>query len=105
MASVILIRILLVLYICSSWILIVDAMTKKSFTNQDNLRNILFRRKHAQPSIKPDLNSIDHLKASLALTDIERRNVIMPRICYFARVAGTGARQKLCLPYNDNTPR
>jgi hypothetical protein len=28
------------------------------------------------------------------------RNVIMPRICYFLRVAKTGIYQKLCLPYN-----
>jgi hypothetical protein len=68
-----------------------------------NLRSILSRRKHAQSPIQSDSNSVDHSTTSLPPFDIERRNVIMPRICYFARVAGTGARQKLCLPYNDNT--
>ncbi|CAF0822120.1 unnamed protein product [Adineta ricciae] len=38
---------------------------------------------------------------SLSLPDIRRRNVLMPRICYFSRVTATGIHQKLCLPYND----
>ncbi|CAF0803733.1 unnamed protein product [Adineta ricciae] len=38
---------------------------------------------------------------SPTLPDIRRRNVLMPRICYFSRVTATGIHQKLCLPYND----
>jgi hypothetical protein len=97
MASIVFIHILLVLYTCTSSILIVNAMT----TNY-NLRSILFHRNYVQSFIKSDSNSIDDLDTSLSSSNIKRRNVIMPRICYFARVAGTGVRQKLCLPYNDN---
>ena len=35
--------------------------------------------------------------------DIQRRNVIMPRICYFSRVTQAGIHQKLCLPYNNES--
>ena len=38
---------------------------------------------------------------SMSSKDIQQRNVIMPRICYFSRVTKTGVHQKLCLPYND----
>jgi hypothetical protein len=38
---------------------------------------------------------------SMPSRDIQQRNVIMPRICYFSRVTKTGVHQKLCLPYND----
>ena len=30
-----------------------------------------------------------------------RRNVILPRICYFTRVSKRGIYKKLCLPYNE----
>lgn len=33
---------------------------------------------------------------------IQGRNVIMPRICYLARVNKQGIYQKICLPYGEN---
>lgn len=35
------------------------------------------------------------------MTKTQRRNVIMPRICYFSRITKSGIHQKLCLPYDD----
>ena len=31
-----------------------------------------------------------------------QRSVIMPRICYFARITARGIYQKICLPYGQN---
>ena len=33
-------------------------------------------------------------------TNPQRRNVMLPRICYFTRVTKSGIYQKLCLPYD-----
>ena len=96
MASTLFIRILLALYICSSSIFVLNAAA-----NNDKLRSVLLRRKYPQF----DSNSIEPLESFSPSSNTERRNVIMPRICYFARVAGTSARQKLCLPYNGNKRR
>ena len=35
---------------------------------------------------------------SISSTDHQRRNVVMPRICYFARVTKSGVHQKICIP-------
>ncbi len=102
MASVVAIRILLFLYICYSWTLSVDAMINSPLSNKNNLKNILFRHKYHQPSTKLDSNLLEDSSTLLFSSNIERRNVIMPRICYFARISGTGVHQKLCLPYNNN---
>lgn len=43
--------------------------------------------------------------SSTPSTDLQRRNVIMPRICYFSRVTQSGIHQRLCLPYNSDSDR
>ena len=48
---------------------------------------------------------LDQHFPSIPARNLQRRNVIMPRICYFSRVTKTGIHQKLCLPYNhDDKP-
>jgi hypothetical protein len=96
MASICFMRILLFLFICCSLMLIVNGMRRVPFTHNNKKDPFLLRYQSSWPSIQFDRNSLE--KSSL---DIQRRNAIMPRICYFARISGTSAHQKLCLPYND----
>ena len=42
------------------------------------------------------------VKVAPLLPPLQRRGVITPRICYFARDPGRRTYQKLCLPYNDS---
>jgi len=77
-------------------------MINTPLSNKNNLKNILFRHNYHQPSTKLDLNLLEDSPTLLFSSDIKRRNVIMPRICYFARISGTSVHQKLCLPYNSN---
>ncbi len=102
MVSGLSIRIVLFLYLCCSWMLIVHAVTKTPFIHNHNLKNIFLRNQYSQPSIKLDSDLMKDSSSLLSFADIKRRNVIMPRICYFARISGTSVHQKLCLPYNDN---
>ncbi len=60
---------------------------------KNNNKNILLRRHmlHREPN---------NIIGNLSSTDIQPRNVIMPRICYSLRVFKTGILKKLWLPYN-----
>ncbi len=104
MASIISIHILLLLCICSSGMLIINKVTNPPFINNNNLKNLLIRYKNLQSSTTTtsDSNFLEDFSTALFSSDVKRRNVIMPRICYFARISGTGVHRKLCLPYNDN---
>jgi len=103
MAFVVAIRVVLFLYIYCSWMLIINAVTDTPFTNKNGLKNLLVRHNQIRRSIELDSNLLeDSLEQSLFSSNIERRNVIMPRICYFVRISGTSSHQRVCLPYNDN---
>ena len=71
-------------------------MNNEPINNRNHLRNLLSRLEHSQSSLDK-FNS----DSSKSLSYVERRNVIMPRICYFARVRGTPNRHRICLPYSD----
>lgn len=96
MMSGTIVRILLFLSLVSCSISIINATTNQALVQRNHLQNILNRLGNIQSSMNK-ANS----DSSKLLADVERRNVIMPRICYFARVSGTSIRQKLCLPYSD----
>jgi hypothetical protein len=99
MASGFSIRILLFLCICSSLMLIGNAMSILPFTDNNNEENLVLRRyKYPRPPIQFNSDLFEDSSSS----EIQRRNVIMPRICYFARISGRSGHQKLCLPYTDN---
>lgn len=71
-----------------------ESPVAKSNTNGNNI----FARFHKNARLP---STVDQKKNSPSTkTDKFRlRSVILPRICYFARVHGTGMRKKLCLPY------
>ena len=94
MTAVTIVRILLFLSLVSCSISIINATTNQALV----YRNYLLSR---LGNIQSSMNKANS-DSSKFLADVERRNVIMPRICYFARVSGTSIRQKLCLPYGDN---
>lgn len=84
--------------------LIINAESNLPLTNKNNLKNLLLRYDQFRRLIKLNSNSLDtsstSTSSSTISSNLQRRNVIMPRICYFARISGTGGHQKLCLPYN-----
>lgn len=63
-----------------------------------NIFSIWYKRYRSSNNVHP--NSLND-PLSKPVMRMERRNVIMPRICYFTRVTKNGIHQKLCLPYND----
>lgn len=91
MASILSMRILLLLCACLSSILIINALKNEPSTNHKHEKTF-FSRKFARPNA--------NLSAQPS-SNVQQRNVIMPRICYFARISGTAVYQRLCLPYDD----
>jgi hypothetical protein len=94
---------LLLIFYC--WlILIVGSATINNKNNENNHHNPFYlRQKHQQATADSEFRSFDD--SSTAMSNFEQRNVIWPRICYFARVTSSGVHQKLCLPYTDENRR
>jgi hypothetical protein len=102
MTSISFIRMLVFLCVCYSLMSISNALNNIPFSTNNNNNNLLFRYYESfQPSTKSDSVLLEEYLSSLTPSGIQRRNVIMPRICYYARVSGTRAHQKLCLPYDS----
>ncbi len=81
-----------------------SAPINNKYNNENNYDRLLYRRlKQYQPTETSDYLLFDD--SFSAMSNVERRNVIWPRICYFARVTGSGVHQKLCLPYGDERRR
>lgn len=53
-----------------------------------------------QDSNNVELDSLSRIQLP---EDRIRRNVILPRMCYYARVLKRGIYKKLCLPYNQSS--
>ncbi len=78
-----------------------DEMPTTVSTDLNNNQNILLHWfKYNRLAENSDSKSI---KNSLLIpsTNPQRRNVILPRICYFSRITKSGIHKKFCLPYND----
>ncbi len=88
---------LLVLICCFSTLTINKTPNAMDLTKIKHNRNLL-------SSWYKYLNSIEN-SPSIYSTKGQRRNVIMPRICYFSRITKSGIHQKLCLPYNNEEKR
>jgi hypothetical protein len=103
MISNIRINMYLLLLICCCLTLKIDGMPSIAYADRNNNKNIfLFGDKYHRIPEQSHLNLVEN-SPSLRSSDIQRRNVIMPRICYFARISKGGVHQKLCLPYGaDN---
>lgn len=90
-------RINITLVFCCCLLLVADSIPLMSLPRFDDDTGALLlpdadhRATHALNDYDPPVFS----------TDVRRRNVLMPRICYFSRVTATGIHRKLCLPYND----
>ncbi|CAF1172245.1 unnamed protein product [Rotaria sordida] len=98
MTSGFFIHILLFLCVCSSLTSITNGLTSVPSTsnnNNNNNKDLSFLHKYFGSSIPSQSNLLKEFSLN-----IQQRNVIMPRICYFARISGTGIYQKYCLPYN-----
>lgn len=85
--------------------LIINATNETPLKNGNKLSDLLIHRYNRFRSIKNiDYNSLEKPSTSSSssfLSNLRRRSVILPRICYFARISGTNGHQKLCLPYDD----
>ena len=69
--------------------------------NNNSIKNIFLHRYMFNPvPDNLDSNSMEDL-SSIPSIDIQRRNVLMPRLCYLSRVTKSGVYRKLCLPYNN----
>jgi hypothetical protein len=90
----------ILMIICCTLILQVNGIPAMTLDNTNNNNIFLLWSQDRRTLNKLHSNSFEDL-ASMSPTDIQRRNVIMPRICYFSRVTKAGVHQKLCLPYND----
>jgi len=102
MTSNILIYTCLLTFLCCSSTLDVDKIPTMALTNMSNNKNMLSRWYKYYQTLN-NLYSDSIINSPLiSSTNIQRRNVIMPRICYFARVTKSGIHQKVCLPYNNN---
>lgn len=44
------------------------------------------------------LNELNRQSSSKFSTNIKQRSVLLPKMCYFSRVASSGIYRKLCLP-------
>ncbi len=98
MASGMLIVICLLFVIYCHLTLAVDEIPTMASTSTSNNKNIFSRwYKYHRALNNLHSNSIENSPS----TNPQRRNVIMPRICYFSRTTKSGIYQKLCLPYNN----
>jgi len=96
------IRILLLLCVCYSLLSISNARNNIPFSTNNNDNNLLFRYYESfEPSAESDSILLEEYLSSLTPSVIQRRNVIMPRICYYARVSGIQGHRRLCLPYDS----
>ena len=92
-------RILGVLWIGCCFIWLLHAAENTPLPDTSDKQNLFFHRyKQSRKSI--DLN-LEQAPLRPPSSNTEERSVILPRLCYFARVSGTSLRHKLCLPYDD----
>lgn len=99
MAYIFIFRLFLFIYLCSSLLLVLNALPYIPTDGDTSyLKNMIFRRQ-SQRSL--DLPNTNHVHKSTTRIESRTRSVIMPRICYRARITGTNSFHKLCLPYND----
>ncbi|UJR27554.1 hypothetical protein I4U23_008836 [Adineta vaga] len=85
------------IFICYSILSIINGLPVMTLPDSINDNEI-----YMQPYINHQaFNKIFRVEPSVPPTNIQRRNVLMPRICYFSRVTASGIHRKLCLPYND----
>ncbi len=94
MTSYIMLYVCLLIIICCSVTSGIDEIPTMTSTNMNNNPNIFSHWYKYDPLVKK-------LNSKLTELNLQRRNVIMPRLCYFTRVTKSGIYQKLCLPYND----
>jgi hypothetical protein len=100
MTSDIMLYVCLLIVICCSATSSADEIPTMTSNNMNNNPNILSNwYKNYQLAKKLNSELIER-SLSVSSTNLQRRNVIMPRICYFTRVTNSGIHQKLCLPYD-----
>lgn len=102
MASIFSNRILLLQFFLLSLVLINNVLTDASFTKDTNQKDSIYLDpENLQLPFQSNPNPSEESLLTVSASKIQQRNVIMPRICYYARVSGTAVYQKLCLPYTD----
>lgn len=99
MAGLISHRVLYILSIVCSLLWLIQAAERPPRMDANDKHDLFFHRfKQSRKSIDSNL---DQVPQSLSPSNAQERSVILPRLCYFARVSGTSVHHKLCLPYND----